>query len=331
MENHRSEQAGTEGCDAIGVDIGGTKIAAGLVSPDGVIKRKVVLPTPGRSREDVETSIAAAVEQLADGTCVSSVGVGAAGWMDLSNSTVLFSPHLAWRNEPLRENLERRLGRPVIVLNDADAAAVAESTFGAGLGEPRLVVITLGTGIGGAIVRDGRVERGRWGVAGEFGHQILVPRGQLCECGNRGCWEQYASGNALGRLGREMVEAEAPFAVPLAEAAARASRPVDGALVTQEALAGDPLSCELLVEVGEWLGIGLANLAAALDPGRFVIGGGLSAAGELLLGPARETLAKNLTGRGYRPVADVVSASLGADAGLVGAAESARREAGERG
>lgn len=312
-------------CDAIGIDIGGTKIAAGLVSPEGVIKRRITLPTPGHSAREVEQVIAEAVRQLAVDTCVTSVGVGAAGWMDLTNSTVLFSPHLAWRNEPLRANLERILERPVLVMNDADAAAVAESRFGAGRSEPRLVVITLGTGIGGAIVNDGVLERGRWGVAGEFGHQIFVPKGHLCECGNRGCWEQYASGNALGRLGREMAEAKAPFAQPLMEAAE--GRRVDGALITRVALAGDPLCRELIEEVGEWLGIGLANLAAALDPGRFVIGGGLSGAGELLLKPAREAFAKNLTGRGYRPVADIVRAELGADAGLVGAAESARMAA----
>jgi glucokinase len=314
-------------CDAIGIDIGGTKIAAGLVSASGEIKRKIVLPTPGHDPRIVENVIRRAVEELAVDTCVTSVGVGAAGWMDTTNSTVLFSPHLVWRNEPLRANLERVLNRPVVVMNDADAAAVAESRFGAGAGEPRLVVITLGTGIGGAIVNDGQLERGRWGVAGEFGHQIMVPKGHRCECGNRGCWEQYASGNALGRIAREVVDANAPFAQPLIEASRETQRPVDGALVTQLALDGDSMCREMLEEVGEWLGIGLANLAAALDPGRFVIGGGLSAAGELLLAPAREAFAKNLTGRGYRPVADVVKAQLGADAGLVGAAESARMAA----
>ncbi|GAA1349405.1 ROK family glucokinase [Falsarthrobacter nasiphocae] len=323
----QKDSAADAACDAIGIDIGGTKIAAGLVASDGTIRRKLVLPTPGSSPREVENVIATLVDELAADSCVSSVGVGAAGWMDLTNSTVLFSPHLAWRNEPLRASLEARLGRPVIVMNDADAAAVAESQFGAGQGETRLVVITLGTGIGGAIVNDGQLERGRWGVGGEFGHQIFVPRGHVCECGNRGCWEQYASGNALGRLGREMFESGGPRVQALAEAASREGRRVDGALVTRVALEGDPLCQELVEEVGEWLGIGLANLAAALDPGRFVIGGGLSSAGELLLRPAREALAKNLTGRGFRPVAEVVLADLGADAGLVGAAESARRSA----
>ncbi len=138
--------------------------------------------------------------------------------MDLDGGTVLFSPHLAWRNEPLRDNLQRLLRRPVLLTNDADAAAWAEWRFGAGQGQNRLVCITLGTGIGGAMVMDGRLERGRFGVAGEFGHQIIMPGGHRCECGNRGCWEQYASGNALGREARELAAANSPVAQELLKA-----------------------------------------------------------------------------------------------------------------
>jgi glucokinase len=244
--------------------------------------------------------------------------------MDLDGGTVLFSPHLAWRNEPLRENLQRLLRRPVLLTNDADAAAWAEWRFGAGRGESRLVCITLGTGIGGAMVLDGRVERGRFGVAGEFGHQVIMPGGHRCECGNRGCWEQYASGNALGREARILAEANSPVAQELIAAVNGHAAAITGATVTELALAGDPASRELLVEVGEWLGLGLANLAAALDPGLFVIGGGLCSAGELLVEPARNAFARNLTGRGFRPAAGIELAALGPNAGLIGAADLSR-------
>ena len=244
--------------------------------------------------------------------------------MDLDGGTVLFSPHLAWRNEPLRDNLQRLLRRPVLLTNDADAAGWAEWRFGAGQGQNRLVCITLGTGIGGAMVMDGRLERGRFGVAGEFGHQIIMPGGHRCECGNRGCWEQYASGNALGREARELAAANSPVAQELLKAVDGHVERITGVIVTELAKAGDPTSRELLEDVGEWLGLGLANLAAALDPGKFVIGGGLCDAGELLVGPARKAFARNLTGRGFRPAADIELAALGPNAGLIGAADLSR-------
>ena len=171
---------------------------------------------------------------------------------------------------------------------------------------------------------DGRLERGRFGVAGEFGHQIIMPGGQRCECGNRGCWEQYASGNALGREARELAAANSPVAQEILRAVDGNIEAVTGAVVTRLALEGDPASIELLDEVGQWLGLGLANLAAALDPGMFVIGGGLSDAGDLMLEPARRSFARNLTGRGFRPAARMERAALGPAAGLIGAADLSR-------
>lgn len=308
---------------SVGIDIGGTKVAAGVVDMRGRILAEARRATPGQDPRAVEAVIAELVGELSAQYRIRSVGIGAAGWMDLTNSTVLFSPHLAWRNEPLRQNLERLLRRRVTVVNDADAAAWAEWRFGAGQGESRLVCVTLGTGIGGAMIMDGRLERGRFGVAGEFGHQIMVPQGHRCECGNRGCWEQYASGNALGREARELATANSPVAQAVIGAAADGT-PVTGALVTRLAMEGDPASRELVEDVGQWLGLGLANLAAALDPGTFVIGGGLSSAGELLLGPARRSFGRNLTGRGFRPAARIEAAALGPEAGLVGAADLSR-------
>ena len=309
---------------AIGIDIGGTKVAAGVVDAEGRILSEARRSTPGNDPRAVERVILELVEELGRDHRIWSVGIGAAGWMDLDGGTVLFSPHLAWRNEPLRDNLQRLLRRPVLLANDADAAAWAEWRFGAGRGEDRLVCITLGTGIGGAMVMDGRVERGRFGVAGEFGHQIIMPGGHRCECGNRGCWEQYASGNALGREARILARNNSPMAQDLLAAVGGQAGKITGAVVTELALAGAAASRELIDEVGEWLGLGLANLAAALDPGLFVIGGGLCSAGDLLVEPARKAFARNLTGRGFRPAAGISLAALGPKAGLIGAADLSR-------
>ncbi|WP_394941081.1 ROK family glucokinase [Psychromicrobium sp. YIM B11713] len=309
---------------AIGIDIGGTKVAAGVVDEHGAVLAEQRRRTPGRDPRAVEATIVELVSELGKDHQIDSVGIGAAGWMDLSGGTVLFSPHLAWRNEPLRENLERLLRRPVMLTNDADAAAWAEWKFGKARGESRLVCITLGTGIGGAMVMDGRLERGRFGVAGEFGHQVIMPGGHRCECGNRGCWEQYASGNALGREARELARANSPVAQELLRVVDGEIDSITGTVVTELAQQGDPASIELIEDIGSWLGLGLANLAAALDPGMFVVGGGLCGAGELLLTPTRRAFKRNLTGRGFRPAARIELAELGSSAGLIGAADLSR-------
>jgi glucokinase len=310
---------------AIGVDIGGTKVAAGLVDEDGTILARARRLTPSTDPEAVESTIVDVVGELRAGHEVVGVGIGAAGFVDADRARVMFAPHLAWRNEPLRDDVAAALGDlPVIVENDANAAAWAEWRFGAAQGESRLVCVTLGTGIGGAIVVDGVVQRGRWGMAGEFGHMVVVPDGRRCECGNRGCLEQYASGNVLGREARELAEAGSPVTVPLVERVGGDVSQLVGPLITEAAMEGDPTAMELFDEVGRWLGIGLANIAAALDPGTFVIGGGVSDAGELLLGPARDSFRRTLTGRGFRPEARIVKAALGPDSGMVGSADLAR-------
>lgn len=309
---------------SIGIDIGGTKVAAGVVDDRGTVLHALRRDTEGQDPRAVEATIVEVVRELGDAYPVVAVGIGAAGWIDQEQATVLFSPHLAWRNEPLHERLRTLLRREVLIENDANAAAWAEWRFGAARGENRLLCVTLGTGIGGAVVNDGVVERGRFGLAGEFGHMILVPGGHRCECGNRGCWEQYASGNALGREARELARAGSPVAHRLLEAVGGDVDAIRGPLVTRLAQEGDPVCRELFDEVGHWLGIGLANLAAALDPGTIVIGGGVSAAGDLLLEPARRVFAKTLTGRGFRPPARIVRAELGPEAGMVGAADLAR-------
>jgi glucokinase len=309
---------------AIGIDIGGTKVKAGVVDEDGVVLESVLRDTPSTSPTEVEDTIADIVEELHSRHYVIAVGIGAAGFVDSTRSTVLFAPHLAWRNEPLRDAVRRRVGLSALVDNDANCAAWAEWRFGAAQNESDLLCITLGTGIGGGLVFDGQVHRGRNGIAGEFGHMQVVKGGHPCECGNHGCWEQYASANALVRDARAIVDEDPAQAAQLLTLARGDRQAITGALVTQAALAGDSMSTRLLSDMGEWLGIGIANLAAALDPGTFVIGGGVSDAGDLLIRPATDAFRRSLTGRGFRPEPRIVRAHLGNQAGMIGAADLAR-------
>ncbi len=314
---------------AIGIDIGGTKVAGGVVDEQGRVLARTRRDTPHRSTAPkvVEETIVECIDELvarSAGTQVVAVGIGAAGFVAADGATVVFAPHLSWRSEPLRNALRERVALPVTVDNDANAAAWAEVRCGAAQGETHVAMITLGTGIGGALVIDGRVQRGRFGMAGEFGHMQVVPEGLRCECGNRGCWEQYASGNALVREARGLIEAGSPVVADLMVRLGGDPAALTGPSITEAARDGDATARELLTDIGEWLGLGMANLAAAFDPGMFVIGGGVSAADELLLEPAREAFRRQLTGRGYRPEARIVRAQLGSDAGLIGVAELAR-------
>lgn len=315
---------------SIGIDIGGTKIAAGVVDEDGHVIARLRRETPTSSAADVLEAIASVTEEFVRDHHVRSIGIGAAGFVDASQSTVVFSPHLAWRHEPLRDAAARRTGLPVLVDNDANCAGWAEYRFGAAQNQSDLVLITLGTGIGGAIVLDGQPYRGQFGIAGEFGHMQVVPGGRACECGNSGCWEQYASGRVLMR--RAMAEADAGSVLgkSFLELSGGDRSRIGGGLVTEAARAGDEECREWIAEVGDWLGVGIANLAAALDPGIFVIGGGVSDAGEMLVGPARAAFGRNLTGRGFRAEARITLAHLGPEAGMIGAADMARLAAKRR-
>lgn len=309
----------------IGVDVGGTKVAAAVVDDEGTIIEKSRRPTPSTDAEKTAAAIAEAVESLTATHPAEAVGLGAAGFVDETRSVMLFSPNLAWRNEPLKQKVEDRVGLPVVVENDANAMAWGEARFGAGRDADHLLCITLGTGIGGGVIIHGELYRGRWGIGGEWGHLRVVPDGRRCGCGNRGCWEQYASGNALVREARDLARVSPALAGRLLELGEGTPEGITGPEVTQAAREGDAAALECFRIVGTWLGQGLADLAAVLDPGLFIVGGGLSDSGDLLLGPARETYAEVLTGRGHRPVAPVRVAELGADAGMVGAADLARR------
>jgi glucokinase len=309
----------------IGVDIGGTKVAAGVVDERGTIVATTHRATPADDVSRIEGVIAAAVGELTSKYDVEAVGIGAAGFVDAQRSTVMFAPNLAWRDEPLKASLQRRLGLPVVVENDANAAAWAEVRFGAGRGADHVVTVTVGTGIGGGIVANGQLLRGQFGAAAEIGHVIVVPDGRRCGCGLQGCWEQYASGRALVREAHELVRVDPDTTGELLRLAGGRPENITGEMVTQAAQAGDGAALRCFEVVGRWLGRGLSGLAAILDPGLFVIGGGVSAAGDVLRAPAAAAFAASLTGRGYRPVAELRIAELGAAAGLVGAADLARR------
>jgi len=310
----------------IGVDVGGTKIAGGVVDEAGTILETTRKRTPATDEEAVAETIGDVVIELQRRHQIEGVGIGAAGFVDRSRSVVLFAPNLAWRDAPLKDQVEERVGVRTVVENDANAAAWGEFRFGAGSDIEDMLLITVGTGVGGGVIVDGSLYRGGYGIAGEIGHMRLVPGGHLCGCGNRGCLEQYASGTALVRDAREVARAGSPQAAEILALARGKVGAITGQMVTQAAKAGDGLAVELLGDVGRWLGEGIASLAAVLDPSMVVLGGGASEAGVLLLDPVTEAFARSLTGRRHRPQLEIKIATLGNKAGMIGAADLARRE-----
>src|SRR3954452_5737536 len=309
----------------IGVDVGGTKVAAGVVDKEGRILVQERVHTPAHDAASVEDAIADVVGRLRAEHDAEAVGIGVAGFIDRGRSKVFFAPNLRWHDLPLHQDLSDRLGLPVIVENDANAAAWGEYRFGAGRLEDFLVCVTVGTGIGGGVIADGELFRGGFGIGAEIGHIQMVENGRPCGCGQRGCWEQYASGNALVRDARERAaesRAEAEVLLSLGDGTPEG---IAGEDVTEAARLGDPVAAAAFEALGSWLGQGLADLAAVLDPETFIVGGGVSEAGDLVLKPMADAFDQRLTGRSHRPVAQIQLAELGNDAGLVGAADLARR------
>ncbi len=312
---------------AIGVDIGGTKIAAGVVDDDGVIVAQTRRDTDPDDVASIDAAIADSYRELSASFEVRQVGLAAAGFVAADRSGVLFAPNIAWRDYPLRDKVAALIGDEsvtIVVENDANAAGWAEFRYGVARDVQDMVMLTLGTGLGGAIVTHGRLVRGAWGVAAEIGHMRVVPGGHYCGCGHEGCWEQYVSGTALVRDAQAAAITQPERAARLVELAGGRADKITGPLVTQCAQEGDPLAVELLADVARWVGEGAASVAALLDPEMFVLGGGVSAAGDLLLAPARNAYAQQLSARGHRPEASIVIASMGNDAGMVGAADLAR-------
>ncbi|ONI69790.1 glucokinase [Kribbella sp. ALI-6-A] len=312
----------------IGIDVGGTKIAAGVVGTDGTIGARAHRDTPANSVDETARAICDAAAELIADHDVEAVGIGAAGFVSSDRSTVLFAPNLAWRDEPLGRRVADVLQVPVVVENDANAAAWGEFAFGAAKDVEHMICVTVGTGIGGGVVIDGELLRGAHGVAAELGHMRVVPGGHRCGCGARGCLEQYASGRALVREGRAQAESGSLAAAQMLSVCGITDpAELTGPMITMAAAAGDPCAVELLDDLGRWLGEGLASFATLFDPSTIVIGGGVSAAKELLLNSAKVAFEKNLPARANRPHPTFGLAELGNDAGIIGAADLARRPA----
>lgn len=312
---------------AIGIDIGGTKIAGALVSESGEILQVRKRPTPAGDPVAIVDNVVELIRELGEGEEVVAAGVAAAGFVDATQSVVYYAPNINWRSEPFREHLSQLLpGLDITIDNDANAAGWAEYRFGAGRGASDMTMLTIGTGVGGAVIVDGRLLRGGFGAAGEIGHLRVVPGGLPCGCGQRGCIEQYGSGRSLLRYANAIADAGVGIGLGLAQAR-EASGHLDGANVAELVAAEDPGAIAALRELGSWLGQASASIGAVLDPQRFVFGGGVAAAGELLLEPIRESFLAHLPARGFHPEPEFLVAELVNDAGVVGAADLARLHA----
>ncbi|MGQ0576095.1 MAG: ROK family protein [Pseudonocardia sp.] len=318
--NHPPSRPGNDPATllAIGIDVGGTKIAGGVVDGAGVLHTELTEPTPDESDADAVLAVLLDLVDRLRGVRpdVAAVGLGAAGIVEWPAGRIAWAPNNAYRNWPVRAQLEKAIGLPVVVDNDANVATLAEARLGA---RPYrdMVLLTVGTGIGGGVLLNGQIYRGPTGLGAELGHMIVNPDGPRCACGNHGCLEAYASGTALGRMGRDAAadEPDGPIALlGIAEGA------VTGRTVTAAALQGDPTARRLFDRLGRWLGVGIASLATIFELEAVIVGGGLVETGELLLGPARAGAREFAYAAGARGVVPVLGASCGSDAGIIGAA-----------
>jgi glucokinase len=307
----------------IGIDVGGTSVRAGVVDGDGAVLDTTRSPTPS-GEEPLEEAIAAAVAELSERHRISAVGLAVAGFVTSDRRSVRFAPHLAWRQAPVADRMSARLGMPVVLEHDANAAALGEHRFGAARGAKVAALVAIGTGIGGALLLDGHVFRGAHGVAPELGHLRVVPGGRPCPCGKSGCWERYCSGTALSTTAVELLAKHPGASTVLAREAAGDARAVTGRRVAGAARDGDPLALRAMADLARWLGDGLALVADVYDPEVVVVGGGVSESAPLFLDDARERYASVVTGAGHRPLARIRTAQLGDDAGIVGVATMAR-------
>ncbi len=311
---------------SLGVDIGGTKILGAVVDEDGTIIGKTRVPT---DRAEGVDALPEAVDLfLAEANKpIDAIGLAVAGFVEYPSGRILFAPNLSFSNPDIGEDLSREYGLPVVVENDANAAAWAENRFGAGRGTRDMLMVTVGTGIGGGIIAGGRLYRGSRGFGAEFGHIPVTPDGPPCNCGSHGCFEAVASGRALGRMAQERA-GDFPDSEVLRLAGGRVQN-ITGAMVGKAADIRDPFAVELLWDLGTLLGAGLAGLAKAFDPEMIVVGGGVLEEGESILAAAREEVVARYKGQVDPP--SVVSASLGNDAGVVGAAQLSLEAAAARG
>jgi len=309
----------------IGIDVGGTKVLGGVVDESGKVLTTARKDTPRQGGSALTQTIADVAKELLQQHSVSSVGVSAAGFVSSNRKTMLATPNIAdWNGVDLDHQLNQLIGLPVVIENDANAAAWGEAKFGAGKNQDHMMMLTVGTGIGGGIVVNGALYRGAYGIAAEYGHMRVVPDGHICGCGARGCFEQYASGNALLRHAREAINASPEVARNLLSRGDGTVAGLTGQAITEAAREGDPVALTAFNTTGQWLGAGIASLAVLLDPACVVIGGGVIEAGEILLKPTRESLERNMPFAGKHPYPKIIAAQLGNEAGLVGVADLAR-------
>lgn len=317
----RTSAPAAAGSPAIGFDIGGTNLRAAVVSAQGRILDRVQTGSDG-SVDALERAIVQTSERLVEKFPeVSAIGLAIAGFLDPDRETVRFAPHLPWRDANVVKRLSLLLPRPLRIEHDANSAAWGEYRYGAARGADNWVLFALGTGIGGAMMQDGRIYRGAHGTAPEFGHLTVVPGGRPCSCGKRGCLERYCSGTAMVTTAAELA-ASGEYCSRLTDGLAAGT--VTGTDIVAAARQGDELALAAIEDFAAWLGHGLSLVGDVFDPELIVIGGGVATASDLYLSRAKEHFSRNLTGSGYRPVADVRVAELGADAGLIGVADIAR-------
>lgn len=310
---------------SIGVDVGGTKVLGGVVNEHGTVLAHARRDTPRQGGSALTQAIADVALELMKDYDVSCVGISAAGFVSSDRKTMLASPNIAgWNGVNLDKELGALIGLPLVIENDANAAAWGEARFGAGVNEDHLMLLTIGTGIGGGIVVNGQLYRGAFGVAAEFGHMRVVPDGHLCGCGARGCFEQYASGNALLRHAREAISASPEVARNLLALGDGTVNGLTGKHITDAARQGDAVALAAFNTTAQWLGAGIASLSVVLDPACVVIGGGVIDAGEILLAPTRAAVERYMPFAGKHPSPRIIAAELGNEAGLVGAADLAR-------
>lgn len=299
----------------LGIDIGGTKLAIVAADSKGELLHKIKQPTQARQgSQAVVERIISMVRQLLKQTGlplskVACIGVSCPGPVDLDTGIIKAPPNLPdWGEVPLRAILHKEFGIPTKFENDANAAALAELMFGAGMGYKNMVYLTMSTGIGGGIIIDGRLYRGTYNSAGEVGHQILIPDGPLCGCGRRGCLEALCSGTAISRIMQEEARRH-PESLILKLAGGQLEGLAPPVLI-EAAQAGDELALKIWEQAGYYLGWGLANLANILDPEIFILGTIAIKAGELFLAPARKALARYIFNRSI-PLPALVPAKLG--------------------
>lgn len=310
---------------SIGIDVGGTKVLGGVVDETGKILARARKETPRQGGSALTQTIAETAQELMQDFSIASVGVSAAGFVSSDRKTMLATPNIAdWNGVNLDFELTSLIGLPVVIENDANAAAWGEFKFGAGQDQDHMMMLTIGTGIGGGIIINGQLYRGAFGIAAEFGHMRVVPDGHLCGCGARGCFEQYASGNALLRHAREAINASPEVARNLLSRSDGTINGLTGQNITDAAREGDWVALAAFNTTGEWLGAGIASLAVLLDPACVVIGGGVIDAGEILLKPTRQVLERTMPFAGKHPFPRLIAAELGNEAGLVGAADLSR-------